>query len=389
MSTEFEELDKNEPMEDCAKNNMKNPPQLILTGLEATTNACKQMSSERVERNKRIREFVKAGYLKGYRAKEILDTLNGEQGERVCRATVERWLRNFKSGKLSIDDKPKPGRRPIAQPDTIRETIEQDPLISVAEIYCLYNLGRTTITAKLSQLLLTNVNKMWVPKSPSPELLDIRLTMCRSLMNRQEEESESFLDRVIFEGERVIYYNVNWKRQPKDASWEMRDRMPRKLIFQLWWDRQGLIAYKLREEKERWTAETYEAELRRLVQEMTLKRPNLLRLYIHHNSTDYLSQEINEFIAGELGWEQILQPKLCPDISPTNYCVFQYLQYAIQMRVLTKIAEVEDVVSKFFDKRNGRNAAFFRKAVDEWPGRWAKIVERQGAYIETNEKEAR
>lgn len=112
------------------------------------------------------------------------------------------------------------------------------------------------------------------------------------------------------------------------------------------------------------------------------------RLIIHHNSTDHLSPQINQFVKGELGWEQIYHPKLCPDISPTKYCIFQYLQYAIQMKVLTKIIEVEDVVSKFFDNRL-KKAEFYRKAVDEWPIRWVKIVERQGAYIETNEKEAR
>lgn len=331
------------------------------------------------QRNRRIREFVLKEYLGGCRANEIVTRLNLELSETVCRATVERWMMKFRSGAYTIADKPKTGRRARAHPAVILEMIQADPLISATEIYCLLRLGRTTVTSIINGLQLTNLNKMWVPRTPSAVLLNARMTTCRSLLFRNGQDP--FLDRVIFEGERIIYYNVKKDDLKQDRA------IPRPLIFQLWWDRQGPIKYTLKEEGPL-TVDTYIGEIKDLIRALETQRPHLPmdRLIIHHNSTDHLSPDNNQFVQ-ELGWDQIYHPKSSPDLSPTNYCLFQHLQYYVQSVVHETAEEVGQVVSRFFKSReNSKHDKFYERAIDELPERWAKVLGRQGAYIETNEK---
>lgn len=336
------------------------------------------------DRNRRIREFVLKYYLKGWKAKEIGDKLNQDLQETVCRATVERWMMKFRAGKYQITDQPKTGRRARIQPQTIRKMIEEDPLLSATEICCIHGLGRTTVTTIITGLQLINVNKMWVPRKPSQELLNARMTSCRSLLNRHTQDP--FLDRVIFEGERVIYYNVNKKEQANNNDTLDRPGV-HELIFQIWWDRGGPIFYKFNDQR-RLTKDNYIEEIKTLIEELKSKRSKqpLERFIIHHNTIDHLSPENNQFIQ-ELGWEQIYHTKSSPDLSPTNYCLFQYLQYYLQKEVLSTSEQVQDVVNQFFVSRKSiKNNDFYKNSIDELPERWLKVLDRKGLYIETNEK---
>lgn len=304
--------------------------------------------------------------------------------------TVQRWVAKFRCGKYAIKDKQKTGRKAIVHPDIIKKIVDGNPCINVTELYVEFNIGRTTVKDYLVQADLTNVNKMWVPKNLSAESLEIRLESCKTLLSRFE--SDPFLDRVVFEGEKVIYYNIYRKNKnknkepvivPDEKTVATTGMKPFKIVLQFWWDREGVIFYKFIGDTELKETE-YLSHLDQLQAELFEKRPYIdqSRLILHHSASFHIADKAAEKIAS-FGWSQLIQPRHSPDFSPTNYCLIQYFMYSIHLQFYTRLEEVELFVFNFFDSRKPR---FFSDGVDNLPARWREIISRNGGYIETNEK---
>lgn len=333
-------------------------------------------------RRLKIRDFIYQEWQQGCSRKQIKDKLKTEVGELVCRATVERWVLKFRKGQSDLNDLKKTGRRATVKPASVESLIEENPIITTKEIYTVLRLGRTTVTSILNSCGLININKMWVPKNPKQELFEHRMVACRTFSQRHKEDP--FLDRVIFEGERLIYYNV--PANPRRNISTRDDPVPDTMVLQVWWDRQGVICYKLKESGSLTMDNYIKDELQYLLDNLKRSRPTTCssKVIIHHNSTYHLSEVVNECIQ-EMDWEQIFHPKQCPDISPTNYCLFQNLQYILQLQPLCSIEDVKRVVNQFFDGER-RQSIFYSSGIDELPGRWRMVLERKGGFIETNEK---
>lgn len=231
---------------------------------------------------------------------------------------------------------------------------------------------------------------MWVQKEPSEELLNSRIEFCRILIERLEEDS--FLDRVIFEGERTITYNKykqhfktkNAKNvlKPTEELIAKSGLKPHKIVLHLWWTRQGLITYKL-VGPNMLSNEFYLQELDEVHKEVENNCfcSEELPFILYHNSDEYLSREVNRRVHA-FGWEQMVHPHQCPDISPTDYMVLAKFQQAFNTTIYTQLDQVQDFVYKYFDTRKGK---FYADAVDIWPEKWHRIIETEGKYIATND----
>lgn len=157
----------------------------------------------------------------------------------------------------------------------------------------------------------------------------------------------------------------------------------------LWWTHRGLVMYKLVPESSR-TKEKYLEELTELQMKLVQEeeRTEFFRdeekpWILYHNRDTYLSEEVNEKIANEFGWEQIIHPKNCPDLSPTDFHIFQKFQFAFNTTLFTRLEEVEQHVFKYWDSRRSK---FFKEPITILPEKWHRIIETEGDYIATNEK---
>lgn len=123
----------------------------------------------------------------------------------VSQKSIYLWLTRFKMGQFDVDDRPRSGRPVIAEEKPVLEAIEKDPYVSVADLCCDLDLPRNSTKACLARCGLMNVNIVWVPREMTPELRQTRINHCLQMLQRQE--SDPFLDRVVFEGEKYITYN--------------------------------------------------------------------------------------------------------------------------------------------------------------------------------------
>lgn len=174
--------------------------------------------------------------------------------------------------------------------------------------------------------------------------------------------------------------------RPNEALIAQSGLKPHKIVLHLWWTQRGLIMYKLIPENSR-TKEVYMNELDELRVELEEKtaflRDEEKPWILYHNRDTYLCDEVNHKVQVEFGWEQLLHPKHCPDLSPTDYHVFQKFQFAFNTTLFTRLEEVEEHCFKYFDKRRSK---FYQEPVQILTEKWHRIIETEGDYIATNEK---
>lgn len=145
-----------------------------------------------------------------------------------------------------------------------------------------------------------------------------------------------------------------------------------------------MIMYKLLDEEDRST-ENYLCELdelRILLDEKAVLAQDDKPWILYHNSDTYFLDLVTQKVSG-FGWEQLLHPKHSPDISPTDYQIFQKFQFAFNTTLFTSFEEVEEFTFRYFSTRR---AKFFQEALDILPEKWHRIIETEGEYIATNEK---
>lgn len=157
------------------------------------------------------------------------------------------------------------------------------------------------------------------------------------------------------------------------------------MVLHVWWtQRGGLIMSRLLGESER-TKEVYLRELDDLRQSLEEKTCFLREdkpWILYHNRDTYLYDEVKDKVQA-FGWEEMLHPKYCPDISPTDYHVFQKFQLAFNTTTFTQLEEVQEFVTKYFESKRSK---FYQDALDVLTEKWHRVIETEGEYIATNEK---
>lgn len=146
---------------------------------------------------------------------KLLDAFKDQETPPTSIKSVYFWLKRFKAGQFDVDDRPRCGRPQNLDDTRIFEAIGRDPLISTTDLYLELNIKRNAIRATLQRAGLVNVNIMWVPAEISPEQRQERIDLSAELVQRHE--SDPFLGRVIFEGEKFITYN-KYKRHFKTKN---------------------------------------------------------------------------------------------------------------------------------------------------------------------------
>lgn len=113
------------------------------------------------------------------------------------------------------------------------------------------------------------------------------------------------------------------------------DLTPKRAILHVFWTYQGVVTHKLFKEEEN-TKENYLNELNE-VQLVLREKTEFLRedkpwIFQHNCGRFDRYEEVAERLQ-TFGWEQKHMPEHSPDISPTDYHVFQKLQMGVNTTV--------------------------------------------------------
>ncbi|XP_014473025.1 PREDICTED: histone-lysine N-methyltransferase SETMAR-like [Dinoponera quadriceps] len=243
----------------------------------------------------------------------MLRDVYGEEAlkERQCR----NWFDKFRSGDFLLKDEQRSGRPLQADDDQIKTIIELDRHIFEREIGEKLKLD------------------IWVPHELKEIHLTKRINACDSHLKRNE--FDPFLKRIITGDEKwIVYDNIKRKR-----SWSKRDEPPqttskadihqKKILLSIWWDWKGMVFFYLLPRNRTINTDVYCQQLDKLNAAIKEKRPELVNrkgvIFHQDNSRPHTSFVTRQKLM-ELGWKLMLHPPYSPDITPSDYYLFQSLQ---------------------------------------------------------------
>ena len=74
----------------------------------------------------------------------------------------------------------------------------------------------------------------------------------------------------------------------------------------------------------------------------------------------------------------MLYPPYSPDLAPSNYYLFQFLQNSLNGNTFNDDETVKSHLVKFLANKNQK---FYERGIMKSPERWQKVIEKNGKYI--------
>ena len=79
-----------------------------------------------------------------------------------------------------------------------------------------------------------------------------------------------------------------------------------------------------------------------------------------------------------LGWEVMLHPSYSPDLAPSDYYLYRFLQNSLNGKTFNDDKAVKSHLVQFFDDKNQK---FYQRGFMKSPERWQKVIKQNGKYI--------
>lgn len=179
--------------------------------------------------------------------------------------------------------------------------------------------------------------------------------------------------------EKWVYYDNRQKRWvgpgQKAGTVAKRTLTNNKVRLSVWWDEDGIIFYDFLPIRQTINGEVYREYLDPVQQNLIIKRPCLVnrqRVIFHQDTAKpHTAILTKEQIMKELNWELIIYPPYSPDLAPSDYYLFLWLQNYLNNSKLINAEEVKTEVISFFESKSKK---FFKEGIYKLVDRWAEVV---------------
>lgn len=300
--------------------------------------------------------------------------------------SAQRWFQRFKDGDEDIQDKDGRGRRSSISNDDLKALVESDPRTTVREISCKVGVSAMTVSNHLRQIGKSKKLDKWIPHNLTEKQKLCRFEVSSALLLRNK--TDPFLDRIVTCDEKWIMYD----NRRRSAQWIDRHEPPkhfpkpnlhqRKVLITVWWSSKDLIHYKFLKCGQTITSELYCMEIEEMYQKLKCINPALVNrkgtLLLHDNARPHVAHSTIQKL-NKLDIETLPHPAYSPDLSPTDYYFFKYLDKFLSGRTFLN---VDDVIQAFEEFVTSRPPDFYRIGINKLVTRWEKCVQCNGFYFD-------
>ncbi|XP_073967892.1 histone-lysine N-methyltransferase SETMAR-like [Bombus fervidus] len=250
------------------------------------------------EQDAYFRHILLYYFRKGKNASQAHKKLRAVYGnEALKERQCQNWFAKFRSGDFSLKNAQRSGS-PVEVDEThIKAIIDSDRHSTAREIAEKLNVSHTCIAKRLKQLGYVKKLDLWVPHQLKEIHLMQRISICDSLLKRNE--IDPFLKRLITGDQKwIVYNNVNGKR-----SWVMQDEPAqttpkaeihqKKIMPSVWWDYKGILYFELLSRNQTINSNVYVERLAKLSDAVEEKRSELANskgvVFQHDNAKPHTS----------------------------------------------------------------------------------------------------
>ena len=162
----------------------------------------------------------------------------------------QKWFSKFRAGDFSLKDAPRSDSPVVDEivSDERKTLLDNNQRYTSAEISNIFKMSLSNVEGHLHQHDYINRFDMWLPLELSEKHLMDRVSVCDSLMKRNE--SVPFLKQIVTSCEKCFFYSsVKWKRPRGEREEPLivpkADLHPKKVMLCIWWDWKGVLYYQL------------------------------------------------------------------------------------------------------------------------------------------------
>ncbi|GFX85027.1 protein GVQW3 [Trichonephila clavipes] len=206
--------------------------------------------------------------------------------ECMGKTQIKEWYGQFKNGRTSVDSDPHSGR-PLTgtsshNVERVRVTIEQDRRLTVRELEDEIRIPKSIVWRILTENLgMTRVSAKFIPKLLSDQQKNLRLEIAQDNLEMINSD-ENFLKKIIT-GEETWVYGYDPETKQQSSQWkfpsEPRPKKARqsnsKSMLIVFFDDEGIVHHEYAHTGQTINKEYYVEVLKRLVNAIRRKRPQL------------------------------------------------------------------------------------------------------------------
>ena len=342
------------------------------------------------------RSVIRFLFLEGKSRSEIKQRLDAVYGDSSpSEATVKNWFNEFRRGRTSVFDEPRPGAPKTAATDEnvskIHDLVLADRRIKVRELADAVGISKDRVGHILHEILgMRKLSARWVPRLLTPDNKRNRAStsdQCLTLFRRNPKE---FLRRFVTVDETwVHWYTPETKEQskqwtsPGNSAPKKAKTTPSagKIMATVFWDAKGIILIDYLEKGKTVTGLYYAELLDRFDAELKKKRPHLAKkkVLFHHDNAPAHTSAVATAKLVELRYELLPHPPYSPDLAPCDFFLFPNLKKSLAGRKFASNEEVMAATEAYFDDLE---QTYFTEGLKKLENRWAKCIDLFGDYVE-------
>jgi histone-lysine N-methyltransferase SETMAR len=226
-----------------------------------------------------------------------------------------------------------------------------------------------------------------VPHELTPGQKQQRETVCLQLLRRQRQGH--FLSRFVTTDESWVCYDGRVRKPQWLSPNEKPDPVPKpdphgkKRMLSVFWSISGPVYWELLPRNTIVNSDLYCHLLETVNAVLTDERLEGRRhgqvVFHQDNARPHTSNETQDKIRYDLGWDLVSHPPYSPDLAPSDFHLFRSLKNFLRGRRFRFDHEVDFAVEEFFASKQGTD--FFKRGIQKLPIKWRTVVNTHGEYL--------
>lgn len=326
---------------------------------------------------------------------EALKMLTETYGDSTMSKTqAYEWYKEFKAGRIVVDDLPRSGRPSTSitdeNIDKIKEIVLANRRVSIREIASDLGVSFGSVQNVMHNILaMRRVEARLVPRVLNLLQKQHRIDVAKEMLSLGQNVIEG-----IITGDETWVYEYDIETNQRSSEWRFSDeskpKKPRqsrskiKVLLTVFFDCRGVVHSEFLPPGQTVNKEYYVSVLKRLRENIRRKRPELWRdnsWFLHHdNAPAHTSHLVRDYLTKN-NVHTVPQAPYSPDMAPCDFFLFPRLKLPLRGK---RFETIEAIKYNSQKELKAIPKSAYAKCFEDWKKRWNMCIACNGDYFEGN-----